>query len=164
MERRMSEEIKSVLHLIDEGFDRPAWHGPNLLGSLRAATLPELLYRPRKDAHNVWELMLHCAYWKRVIRMRLLGERTPEFPLGGSNFFPRDSSHNLNDFKKDFRILKKAHADLRETVASLDPRGFGERAKGSRHTVRRTVLGIAAHDIYHAGQIRLLRKLAAKPR
>jgi hypothetical protein len=158
----MSDEIKSFLHLVDEAFDRPAWHGPNLIGALRAATLPELLHRPRKDAHNAWELMMHCAYWKRVIRMRLLGERTTGFPLVGSNFFPRNNRHTLADFKRDFRTLKTAHADLRGTIVTLDPRTYGKRAKGSRHTVRRTVLGIAAHDIYHAGQIRLLRKLALK--
>ena len=156
----MSDEIRSVLHLIDEAFDRPAWHGPNLIGALRGAPLQRLLHRPRKDAHNAWELMVHCAYWKRVVRMRLLGEKASGFPLPGSNFFPRNQRHTPADFKRDLRTLKTAHADLRATVAALDPRAYGERLKGSRHSVRRSVLGIAAHDIYHAGQIRLLLKLA----
>jgi uncharacterized damage-inducible protein DinB len=161
METRMSDEIKSFLHLIDEGFDKPGWHGPNLLGSLRRPVLEELLYRPRAGAHNAWELALHCAYWKHAIRKRLLGETHGRFALEGTNFFSRDQGATLADFKKDLAILKKAHRDLRATVEQLDPKTYGKPAKGSRHSVRRSVLGIAAHDIYHAGQIRLLRKLAA---
>jgi hypothetical protein len=157
----MSDEIKAFLHLIDEGFDKPAWHGPNLMGAIRNGTPKEMLHRPRKNAHNAWELLVHCAYWKRVIRMRLLGERTAGFPLPGSNFFSRERGLSEKDLKEDVRILKQAHADLRSTVVALDPKSYDGKAKGSRHGVRRTVLGIAAHDIYHAGQIRLLRKLAS---
>jgi len=160
METRMSDEIRSFLHLIDEAFDKPGWHGPNLLGALRRPVLDELLYRPKKGAHNAWELALHCAYWKYAIRNRLLGEKGGRFALQGSNFFTRDPGRTLEDFRKDLAILKKAHRELRATVEQLDPKTYGKPAKGSRHSVRRSVLGIAAHDIYHAGQIRLLRKLA----
>jgi hypothetical protein len=156
----MSEESRSLVLLLDEGFNKPAWHGPNLLGSLRGITLPELLYRPRKDGHNAWELALHCAYWKWVARNRLTGARGGSFPLQGSNFFPRGKGASLAEWKRDLALLKKQHAQLRSVVLALDPAKYDERTAGSRHTVRRTVLGIAAHDIYHAGQISLLRRMA----
>jgi hypothetical protein len=156
----MTQETKSVALLLDEGFSKAAWYGPNLLGSLRGATIPELLYRPREDGHNVWELAVHCAYWKYAVRNRLVAGQRNTFPLEGSNFFRRDKGLTLADWKKDLALLKAQHKALKSTILGLDPRTYGNRIPGSRHTVGRTVLGIAAHDIYHAGQISLLKRMA----
>ena len=156
----MTSETRSFLLLLDEGFNRAAWHGPNLLGGLRGLTLAQLLRRPGSGGHNIWELALHCAYWKYAVRNRLIAGKRNTFPLEGSNFFPRDSGLTLADWKNDLALLKQQHAALRETIGSLDPAVFDLGIPGSRHTVRRTVLGIAAHDIYHAGQIALLKRMA----
>ena len=158
----MTHETLSATLLLDEGFDKAAWHGPNLLGTLRGLSVPELLYRPRKDGHNAWELALHCAYWKYAVRNRLLAGKRNTFPLGGSNFFRRDKGATLADWKADLALLRVQHKALQATVLSLDPRSYGDRVPGTRHTVRRMVLGIAAHDIYHAGQISLLKRMARR--
>jgi uncharacterized damage-inducible protein DinB len=156
----MTQEIKSFNLLLDEGFNRAAWHGPNLLGSLRGITIPELLHRLRKGGHNAWELAVHCAYWKYAVRNRLVAGKRNTFPLPGSNFFRRDKSGTLADWKKDLALLKAQHKALKATILGLAPRTYGDRVRGGKHTVRRMVLGIAAHDIYHAGQISLLKRMA----
>jgi len=150
--------------LLDEGFSKAAWHGPNLLGSLRGVTLPQLLFRPRKEGHNIWELAVHCAYWKYAVRNRLNEGERNTFPLEGSNFFARNPGLTLADWKNDLTLLKQQHSLLKATIAALDPKSFDSKVTGSRHTVRRTVLGIAAHDIYHAGQIGLLKRMAPASR
>lgn len=156
----MSPDTRTFSLLLDEGFSRAAWHGPNLLGSLRGLTVPELLFRPRKEGHNIWELAVHCAYWKYAVRNRLIRGQRNTFPLEGSNFFARKKGLTQEDWKKDLALLKEQHTQLKATIAALDPSTFDSRVAGSRHTVRKTVLGIAAHDIYHAGQISLLKRLA----
>ncbi len=160
----MTPEIRSFILLLDEGFNKAAWHGPNLLGSLRGLSVQQLLFRPRKDGHNIWELAVHCAYWKYAVRNRIISGKRNAFPLEGSNFFRRDLGLNLADWKKDLALLKQQHAALRATVLGLDPATFDNRLKGSKHTVRRTVLGIAAHDLYHGGQVALLKRMANQPK
>lgn len=156
----MTQDTGSIALLLDEAFSKAAWHGPNLLGALRGMTVDELLYRPRKDGHNAWELAVHCAYWKYAVRNRLAAGRRNTFPLEGSNFFPRERGLALADWKKDLALLKAEHRTLRATILALDPRTYDHKVLASRHSVRRTALGIAAHDIYHAGQISLLKGLA----
>lgn len=158
----MTQDTLTFTLLLDEGFSKAAWHGPNLLGSLRGVTLPQLLFRPRKEGHNIWELAVHCAYWKYAVRNRLNEGRRNTFPLEGSNFFPRDKGLTLADWKNDLALLKQQHRLLKATIEALDPSTFDSRVPRSKHTVRRTVLGIAAHDIYHAGQIGLLKRMALK--
>lgn len=158
----MTQDTKSVSLLLDEGFSKAAWHGPNLLGSLRGADISALLYRPRRDGHNAWELAVHCAYWKYAVRNRLVGGKRNTFPLEGSNFFRRDKGLTPADWRKDLALLKAQHKALKAAILGLDPRRYDQRGAGTRHAVRRMALGIAAHDIYHAGQISLLKRMAAK--
>jgi hypothetical protein len=95
--------------------------------------------------------MLHAAYWKYVVRRRLLKEKRGSFVLAGSNFFERPEGGTISEaaWKKDIAILEAEHWKLREAVAdkALTP--------AACHLIR----GAAAHDLYHAGQIRLLHRL-----
>lgn len=154
-------ELALLLRNIDQAYSAPAWHGANLRGALRGATVEELVFRPGPGRHNIWELAVHCAYWKYAVRRRLTGEKRGSFPLRGSNFFPRPGGEPSEAaWKLDLALLEECHARLREVVESLSARKLNARAKGSRYTVRDTVLGAAAHDLYHAGQIQLLKRLA----
>ena len=154
-------EIDLLLRNFDQAFDAPAWHGTNLRGSLRGLSLDELDFRPGSERHNIWELAVHCAYWKYAVRRRITQEKRGSFPLEGSNFFARpEGKPTKAAWKRDLRLLEEMHSQLREVIADLSARRLGRKAKGSRYTVRDTVLGIAAHDLYHAGQIQLLKRLA----
>ena len=146
----MTPEISVLLDLLDEAFDKKSWHGPNLRGSIRGVTAEQAAWRPGADRHNIWELTLHCAYWKYVVRRKLTGEKRGSFVLPGSNFFKRPEELSEVAWKNDVAILIAEHAKLRSTVAGVQP----ERAR--LHLIR----GAAAHDLYHAGQIRLLRRMS----
>ncbi|HEY6050809.1 MAG TPA: DinB family protein, partial [Thermoanaerobaculia bacterium] len=68
-------EIALLLSIVDEAYDRSAWHGPNLKGSLRRLTEEEAAWRPGPGRHSAWELAVHAAYWKYAVRRRLTGEK-----------------------------------------------------------------------------------------
>jgi hypothetical protein len=157
-------ESELLLRNLDQAYDAPAWHGTNLRGALRGLAIEELVFRPQPARHNLWELAVHCAYWKYAVRRRLTGEKRGSFPLRGSNFFPRpsagDPAATAAAWKRDLALLDDCHAALRAVVATLPERKLAAKVKGSRFTHRDTILGIAAHDLYHAGQIQLLKRLA----
>jgi hypothetical protein len=150
MEKRPSSNV--LLELIDEAFDKKSWHGPNLRGSVRGVSVQQAAWRPAPGRHNIWELALHAAYWKYVVRRRLTGEKRGSFRLPGSNFFARpiERAAAESDWKADIEILVAEHRKLRAVVSQLSAPSRAE-----AHMIR----GIAAHDFYHAGQIRLLRRL-----
>jgi len=151
--------IELLLDGLDRAFHRPSWHGPNLRNSLRGVTLDQAVWRPQPGRHNVWELAVHCAYWKYRIH-RLISEREPRsFELAGSDFFPRPVDSTVKAWKEDLRLLEVWHGRLREDVLALDPRRLDRRPARSEHTLAGLAAGTAAHDLYHAGQIRLLRRM-----
>ncbi len=154
-------EIATLLHLLDEAFDRKAWHGPNLFGSVRRLSPEEAARRPAPGRHSIQELALHCAYWKYAVRRKLTGEGRGSFPLKGSNWFPREGRDALAAWPADRKLLLAEHRKLRAAVEALPASKVPARAPGVPHTYRRLVAGAAAHDVYHAGQIRLILRLAA---
>ena len=145
-----------LLDFLDEAFDRKSWHGPNLWSSIRGVGALEAAWRPGPGRHNIWELTLHAAYWKYVVRRRLTGQKRGSFVLPGSNFFERpQGDRSETAWKSDIAILLEEHQELRLSVGRLTPRA--QATSQTAHLIR----GIAAHDLYHAGQIRLLRRLWA---
>ncbi len=153
------DTVAVLLAILDEGYNRPAWHGPNLRGALRGLSASEAAWVPPGGRNSAWHLALHCAYWKYATRRRLLGGGPRgAFPRKGHNFFPLPEPADERTWKADLTLLDEQHRALRETVATLDPRRLGERS--GQHTLARLVYGIAGHDIYHAAQIRLLIRLS----
>jgi hypothetical protein len=156
----MDREIELLLGLLDEAFDKKAWHGPNLRGALRRVSAEEAARRPGAGRHNVWELMVHAAYWKYAVRRRLVGEKRGSFALPGSNWFERPKgAPSEAQWKQDGALLEAEHRALRAVVAALSPRRLHKKSPGSRFTHLALIRGAAAHDLYHAGQIQLLKRL-----
>ena len=152
--------IRLLLALIDEAYDRKSWHGPNLRGALRGITAAQAAWRPGGDRHNIWELAVHAAYWKHSVTRRLTGEARGSFPLEGSNWFTRpESAANDAAWRGDLVLLAEHHRALRAAVERLKPKDLETIPRGSKTTVRALVTGVAAHDLYHAGQIQLLKRL-----
>jgi hypothetical protein len=149
-----------LLSLIDQAYDHRSWHGTNLRGSLRGVSADEAAWRPAPERHNIWELVVHAAYWKYATVRRLTGQKRGSFPLRGSNWFDRPTEASESAWRTDIRLLDETHRALRNAVARVPASRLSTPTKGSLDTsVTWLITGIAAHDLYHAGQIQLLKRL-----
>jgi uncharacterized damage-inducible protein DinB len=153
-------DLRQLLFLIDTAYDRVSWHGPNLRGSLRGMTPVVAAWRPAAGRHNIWELIVHAAYWKYAAWRRLTGATRGSFPLAGSNFIARPVTRTIRALREDLALLDEMHRVLRETAAAVRAADL-DKASAQRGVTKRALLtGVAAHDLYHAGQIQLLKRLA----
>jgi hypothetical protein len=151
-----------LLELLDEAFDHKAWHGTTLLGSVRGLKARAAAKRPAPGRHSIWELTVHAAYWKYAVRRSLTAEKRGSFALTGSNWFVRPTAGpgvSEQAWKENLRLLIDEHKRLRSVVAKFPERSLGKRLKGSKYTAGFLIRGIAAHDLYHAGQIQLIKRL-----
>ena len=143
------------LEFLDEAWSGAAWHGPTLSRAVRGVTAGQAAWRPGRGRHSIREIVVHAAYWKHVVRGRLLGRRSP-FPLTGENWFALPRTQTWRD---DVRLLEETHRALRETVAAYPTARLDRPVDARKQTAAFTIRGIAAHDLYHAGQIQLLRAM-----
>ena len=149
----------NLLALLDEAYNRRSWHGTNLRGSIRGLAIQEAAWRPGAGRHNIWEIVVHAAYWKYVVWRRLTGSTRGSFPLEGSNWFERPDERTDAAWRRDVALLERMHKQLREAVADFPERRFALHAPAGPFTYGALVRGAAAHDLYHAGQIQLLKRL-----
>lgn len=152
----MTTEI--LVACVEEAFRQRSWHGTNLRGSIRGLTPVEAAWRPGPGRHNIWELVVHAAYWKYAVRRKLTGEGRGSFPLEGSDFWAREGGSE-KAWKQDVALLADQHERLVDAVRGFPRSRWESRATGSPFTNAATVRGVAAHDLYHAGQIQLLKRL-----
>jgi hypothetical protein len=143
-----------LLAILEEGYSKKAWHGPNLRQALKGVTAKQAAWRPAPSRHNIWEEVLHAAYWKYAARRRLDGNKRGSFALKGSNFFarPEDGKDTEAAWRADLSILENEHRALMHAARKA------LKAPGAKKHFH-ALYGVAFHDIYHAGQIRLLRRL-----
>jgi hypothetical protein len=143
-----------ILALLEEGYSRKTWHGPNLRQSLKGVSARQAAWRPAPGRHNIWELALHAAYWKYAVRRRIQGGKRGSFILKGSNFFARPEKGKATEaaWRSDLLLLEREHLALEAAIRRVVKT---PRAK----KLLPALYGVAFHDIYHAGQIRLLRRL-----
>ncbi len=143
-----------VLALLDEGYSRKTWHGPNLRQSLKGVSVRDAAWRPAPGRHNIWEIALHSAYWKYAVRRRIEGGKRGSFELKGSNFFARPEKGKITEaaWRADLALLEREHRALEAAIHRVlkTPRA---------RKLLPALYGVAFHDIYHAGQIRLIRRL-----
>jgi hypothetical protein len=143
-------ELQFLLTLLDEAFERKAWHGPNLRGTLRGLSARRAAWRPAPGRHNIWELVAHAAYWKYAVRRRITGEKRGSFPLAGSNWFTSPAAPDEASWKEVRALLTSEHRQLRSAAVAL---------RTPDTATLRLVRGAASHDLYHAGQIQILKRL-----
>jgi uncharacterized damage-inducible protein DinB len=139
------------------------WHGPSLTRILDGVTAAEAARKPSPDAHSIWEILLHMTGWKREVTRRVRGEaaREPEegdWPAVGEASDARWMAAREEHFR--------AQRGLVELVRGLSDEQLGAKVKGepAAHigaglSIRATLLGVLQHDVYHAGQIAILKKI-----
>lgn len=157
----MNTRIKDVLDLLDppEGF-RP-WHGgPSLLGSLKGIDAEQAAWKPTPERNSIWNLTLHIGYWKYNIIRKLNPDYPKGFERSPSNFpkVPDGGSHK--QWESDKILLRKTHTILVNEIKKFPPDRLDEFSSEKRnYTFSQLLVGIAAHDTYHIGQIQVLKKL-----
>jgi hypothetical protein len=143
----------ALIESLRTAFDQRSWHGANLLGSIRivhATTARQRLGRRK----TIWQQVLHAAYWKHVVINKLAG--TTRFPRRGSNWPQVPDDHSETAWKADVELLKATQRRLIEVVEALPEKRLNDKQ------TRWLIHGAAAHDVYHGGQIKILRKLLSQ--
>ena len=150
---QITERIGSQLH---HTFRGPSWHGPTLFELLSDVNEEEAAAVPVPNVHSIWELVLHCTAWKKAVTARLDGQGAN---LQGAENWPPVVDPNNRAWRDALADLDAAHAALEARVRQMTEADLDKNAPGqSDTTLYRTLHGVMEHDLYHAGQIAILKK------
>jgi uncharacterized damage-inducible protein DinB len=153
----MSETAR-LADQIRRAFEGEAWHGDSLLELLKGVNAATAAAKPIKNAHSIWELILHVAAWDDIVRQRTGGQAV--MPTDEQNFPPvKDTSEAA--WNKALEDAKRGHNELVKAVAAFPDSRLHEQVPGKTQNYYNFFYmfsGIVQHELYHAGQIALLKK------
>lgn len=149
------EEIRRMEDQLRRAFEGEAWHGPALREALAGVTAEQAAAKPLAGAHSVWEIVLHLITWHNAVRQRLEGE---PLAVRAADDWPLSAAAHEAAWHETLRQLERSYQDLRRAVAGLPASRLDQPIADSRSSAYATIHGIIQHDLYHAGQIALLKK------
>jgi uncharacterized damage-inducible protein DinB len=153
----MSETAR-LADQIRRAFEGDAWHGDSVLELLTGVDARIAAARPIKNAHSIWELVLHVAAWDDAVRRRTGGTAVT---LSDEQNFPPVKDSSDAAWRKAIEHAKLAHNELAQAVAAFPDSRLQEQVPGkteSYYNFFYMFSGIVQHELYHAGQIALLKK------
>ena len=151
----MSTELERIQDQLKRAFEGGAWHGPSVLEVLKDVTASQATARPLPGAHNIWDLVLHIAAWEDACRRRLEGDRAE---LSDSEDWRAITDTDEAAWERVKALLIDGHRRLGAAIASTDESRLNEPILPGMPSVYVTLHGVIQHDLYHAGQIAILKK------
>jgi len=152
---RLGDQIKRA-------FDGDAWHGDSLLELLQGVDAKTAAAHPIPDAHSIWELVLHIATWDDAAIRRAEGNA---FEPSDAENFPAVKDASASAWDKALKHARETHARLVKAVAAFPDARLQEQVPGKKERYYNFFYlfsGIVQHELYHAGQIALLKKAQGK--
>ncbi len=143
---------------IQRAFDGKAWHGDSLMELLKGVNAKKAAAKPIRNAHSIWELVLHITAWDRAVLRRSAGRAAK---VTDKENFPQIKDTSEAAWQKAVELMGQVHRDLVKAVAEFPDSRLGEQVPGKKqsyHNYFYMFAGIAQHEIYHAGQIAMLKK------
>lgn len=148
------KEIERIVDQLDRAWRGPAWHGPSVQEALEGVDAVVAARRPLSGGHSIWELAEHVAAWEDIVRIRTLGRSIQ--PTDEQNW-PPVTEITPEAWQRTRDRMAANHEKLRSTLAAFPDERLDEVRPGA-DTWYVLFHGIVQHDLYHAGQIALLKK------
>ncbi len=152
-------EVERIGDQYRRAFDGQAWHGPSVLALLEGVTAAQASAHPVVGAHSIWELTLHIAAWENACKRRLDGDPAQ---LSDAEDWPGIDDTSDSAWEKTKTHLRDTHEALLKTIAAVDnsrlDQPIMQHESISFSSTYVTLHGGVQHDLYHAGQIAILKK------
>jgi len=152
----MPTEIERLEDQLRRSFEGGAWHGPSVAEVLADVSTEGAYDHPVAGAHSIWELVLHVIGTYKLVLRRLKGDAAPLTP---SEDWPPIPQPTTSNWEETIRSLRRLNEQLRQAVLQLSPEQLTQPLVAeSPSTAYTQLIGITQHDLYHAGQIVVLKK------
>jgi len=152
-------EIPRILDQLERAFEGDAWHGPSLRELLKGVTARQANSKSPFSSHSIWEIILHITAEQDVTRRRLVGETVADLPPELD--WPRIPDSSETAWQQTIDCLVESKKKLRQSISQMSDDRLEEIVPGKGYSAYVLLHGVIQHNIYHAGQIAILKKLAA---
>lgn len=151
-----SKEISRIISLVESAYKGEPWYGQPAKEILAGIDSNTAFDRPVPGAHNIYELVKHMIAWRKFVWKRLGGENN--FFLTDEENWEKKEVNNNDTWSSALTELEESQNKLVNILKSTPEEKLYEKVSGKAYNYYTLLHGIIHHDIYHLGQISLLKK------
>ena len=147
----MKSEIQKIIDILKHTYEKNAWHGPSVKEALEDIT-PDLLDNRIGNGNSIIELVAHMTAWRKFVTEKLNGNDA--YDVSDEMNFPK-----VKNWQTSLAALEESQAELIHALEATPDEKLNEMVPGRKYKFFTMVHGIIHHDLYHTGQIILLKKV-----
>ncbi len=154
-------EVELIVEMLGQTFNGRAWHGPSFMTVLSGVDMKQAIERPVDGRHTIWEIVNHCRFWVEAVAEAVRSKMMPD--IKSEEDWPKMGNTN-EDWAEAKEKLKNTCEELVNSIKALTEDKLAQTIQGSYNeqsyaiAARRMFHGLSDHNVYHAGQISILRK------
>lgn len=149
-------EVERIVDQLRRAFEGNAWHGLALWEILSDVTSQHAFAKPLTGAHSIWEIVNHVTVWEAVVGRRIKGEVISG--LSPEQDWPAVADSSEAAWQRTLTKLQRGNQELRDTISALTDARLKEIVLGQTYSFYYMLHGVIQHDLYHAGQVAVLKK------
>jgi uncharacterized damage-inducible protein DinB len=149
-------EIERIEDQLKRSLEGEAWHGPALEELLVDVTAEHAAAKLALSVHSIWEIVLHIISTQRLVYERLQGKPTA---LPAEEDWPSITDKSEAAWTGTKRELREINERLRQAVRLWDESRLEEPILEGFSSIYVTFHGTVQHNLYHGGQIAVLKKI-----
>jgi uncharacterized damage-inducible protein DinB len=148
-------EVERIADQLQRAFAGPAWHGPSLMELLQGVAAAQAAAKPLDGVHSIWEILLHIITWQDVARQRLAGETMRQ--LSPDEDWPALADAGDTSWQRSLDSLAESTQALHQAILKLPVTRLDEMLP-AKSSIYGLLHGVVQHNLYHSGQVALLKK------
>jgi uncharacterized damage-inducible protein DinB len=156
----MMVDMEVIADQISRAFRGESWHGPSVREVLDGVSAEDAAAHPIPGAHSIWEIVLHMIGGYKLVLRRVRGERAQLLP---EEEWPAAAAPSAEAWRDIQRILDELNQQLQSAVRAFPAERLSQEL-GSEYSAFTQFSGTPQHDLYHAGQIVVLKKAVSASR
>ncbi|HBH24118.1 MAG TPA: DinB family protein [Cytophagales bacterium] len=148
-------ETQRIKTLLEKEYNGAPWHGPTIREALQGISAEEAFHK-YESIHSIAELVMHMTAWRQFAIKRLQGDMS--FELSESNNWGKVGEQTETQWYYIQNQLESTQEKLCELLDDVEDQHLNDQVHNKGYDFYTLLHGIIQHDIYHIGQIILLKK------
>lgn len=158
----MQKEVSRLLNMFLSAAHGKTWHGQSIWKIVQDISAEEAASHPIADSHSIWDYLIHMINWRDYAIRTILEDEPYIVELNTEKDWTTITDFSPEAWQKALELYESSTEELAEAIKTLDDSKLEEVIPEHKYTFYTMLHGVIQHDIYHSGQIVLLKKLIRK--
>lgn len=150
-------ELISLINNIENLYKGQPWYGSSfseILDSIKSGNPNATFNR----SNSLGQILEHMTQWKHFVIEKVNGNKNFKIEMNSIQDWNKGKKYSQEEFLELIQNFKTVSEELITTLKNKNNNFLKETVPGEKYTFEFMLEGVIHHDIYHSGQLSILKK------